>query len=89
MKDRPGTYDHLVNANNFEGNITINRELFARPMPRDRLVLRMSEADVYNCVVWHTDQYIRDTWSRFFEVLEIADNAHSQYQSPVILRPKS
>ncbi|MDH3650848.1 MAG: class I SAM-dependent methyltransferase [Saprospiraceae bacterium] len=88
VKNRPVSYDHITNANKFEGNIPITKELFNAPMPHDRIVFRMSKSNVYNCLVWHTSKYIHDSWSRYFEILEIANNAHGQYQSPVILRPR-
>lgn len=88
VNDRPRSYERMEQANSVDGNIPITRELFAAPMPEERIVMRMSAADVYNCNVWHTNDYIRQHWSRDFEILQIADNAHTAYQSPVIMQPR-
>jgi SAM-dependent methyltransferase len=42
-------------------------------------------ADVYNSVVFHSQKYIRDRWSRYFDVVDIIDEA-SEYQAVVVLR---
>ena len=84
---RPGMLTHLLKANQTPGNISISEHAFQEPMPHDRIVLKMSHNDVYNQNVWHSSEYVRSRWARFFEVVQIADNAHTQFQSPVILRP--
>jgi len=79
---------HLERANSIDGNpIRVKEGTFAEPMPLDRIVFRMTNDENYNCNVWHSSEYIRNLWSRYFEILHIADNAHTNFQSVVILRP--
>ena len=87
--DRPGNFENLLLANNIPGNEKVSRELFEGPMPKDRLVFRISPDDIYNCDVWMTNEYVHQKWGRYFEILKIADNGHTSYQSPVIMRPRS
>jgi hypothetical protein len=87
VNSRPGCLDHLSNANRIEGNIAISESLFRAAMPTDRIVLRMSRGETYNCNVWMSNRYIYEEWSQFFEILQIANNGHTCFQSPVIMRP--
>ena len=87
VADRPGSLQHMLKANDVPGNLAVSEELFRAAMPQDRIVLRMSNDDIYNCNVWFTNQYIHTHWSRYFEIQHIADNAHTGYQSPVIMKP--
>jgi len=85
---RPNMMKHLERANSIDGNpIRVKEGTFAEPMPLDRIVFRMTNDENYNCNVWHSSEYIRNLWSRYFEILHIADNAHTNFQSVVILRP--
>ena len=86
--ERPGSFDHMLHANSVAGNITVSRELFSAAMPADRIAFRMSNADVYNCSVWFSNTYIEENWAQHFHLLQIADNAHTGFQSPVILSPR-
>ena len=43
--------------------------------------------DIYNCNVWMSNDYIRKNWSRYFEIMDIASNAHTGFQSVVIMKP--
>lgn len=85
---RPTAMAHLTKASKRWGNPVIKEELFAEPMP-DRVVLRMSKEDIYNCNVWATTDWITEHWGRFADVLGVFDLAHSSYQSVVVLRPKN
>ena len=85
--DRPHMLKHIEQANKIKGNPTVSKDLFESEMPSDRIVFRMSEDENYNCNVWMTNDYIRQTWSRYFDVHHIADNAHTNFQSPVIMSP--
>ena len=76
----------MLHANKVPGNIEINERTFDQPMPQDRIVLKMSKADVYNCTVWLSSDYITKNWSQYFEVVDIVDCAHGMYQSVVLLR---
>ena len=87
--DRPGTFQHLSNANRVAGNMQIAPELFQHDMPSERIALRMSESDVYTCNVWMSNKYVQQNWGRYFDLLHIADNAHNSFQSVVVLAPQS
>ena len=83
--DRPGALEHLMRANNIAGNLHVDADIFNQPMPQERIVFRMSNDNVYNCNVWCTDQFVRDQWSKYADVLAIANNAHTAcllYTSP-------
>ncbi len=87
VMDRPGSFEHLSRANRIAGNIRVDEDLFQNKMPSNRIVFKMSEDDVYNCNVWCSDQYVRDNWLQNAELLGIANNAHTGFQSVVMLRP--
>ena len=87
VPQRPGMYEHLEKANLVEGNLQVNKELFDSSMPQDRIVFRKSEAKVYNCNVWHSNKFVNENWARRFEILKIAANSHTSFQSVVIMRP--
>ena len=88
VPERPGCIEQFANANKFAGNPKITRSLFDEPMPQDRIVLRMSDNPVYHCNVWMTNDYVRENWGRFFNIVKIADRAHSSFQSVVVLQPR-
>ena len=89
VSERQFLLDRLVEARKISGNsFPINSGMFNEPMPLDRIVIRTTEDINYNCNVWHSTEYIENIWGRYFEVLQVADNAHTSFQSPVILRPK-
>lgn len=85
---RPSYVKHLAHANKVPSNpVVVTEEMHQQPMPMDRIVFQMSESDVYNCNVWHSDNYLRTHWSRYFDIHHIADTAHGSFQSPVIMSP--
>jgi len=88
IPNRPGSLAHLKRANQLNKSIDITPEIFQKGLPEDRMVFHVSTDDVYNCNVWHTNNYIKNKWSKHFDILQIADNAHTGFQSPVIMRPK-
>ena len=85
-KDRPATIKQIEHQNTFDDNLKIVSEMLSKPMPKERIVFRKNQAEVYNCNVWHSDAYIRREWGQHFEILQIADNAHGNFQTPVIMR---
>lgn len=85
--DRPGSLDHLQRANHIVGNIHVSEELFRQPMLSDRIVLKMSKDDIYNCNVWTSTEYVTKNWGPHGEILWVANNAHTCFQSVVILKP--
>lgn len=87
VSERPHMLKQIAQANKIEGNPMVSKELFENEMPNDRIVFRMSKEEIYNCNVWVTNEYVRKNWSRYFDVLQIADNGHTNFQSPVIMSP--
>jgi SAM-dependent methyltransferase len=85
-KDRSATIKQFEHQNKFDDNLKVDAEMLEGPMPKDRIVFRKDHEAVYNCNVWHSDKYIRREWGSHFEILEIADNAHASFQTPVIMR---
>ena len=85
-KDRPATIRQFEHQNTFDDNLKVDSELLAGPLPEERIVFRKDHEAVYNCNVWHNDAYIRRQWGQHFEILKIADNAHGNFQTPVIMR---
>ncbi len=86
--ERPWSLEHLKVANKFEGNMKITDDIFQRPMPQDRIVLKMSADKTYDRNVWVSNKHIREIWGRYFDVVHIAPLAHGRYQTPVILKWK-
>jgi len=85
---RPSAFKRLKKANEFENELTVNEELFSSAMPKPRIVFLMPGVENYSYNVWHSNQYIKDSWGQYFEVLDIAANAHVNYQSVAILRSR-
>jgi len=85
-KDRPATIKQFDHQNSFDDNLKVDDKMIAGPMPQERIVFRKDHEAVYNCNVWHSDDYIRREWGEHFEILQIADNAHGNFQTPVIMR---
>lgn len=87
VAERPRTQQHVLALPDAGDGSMLEPEALQGPLPKDRMVLRVHEGAVYNCNVWMSNSYIRTRWGRFFEIVDIADNAHLNYQSPVIMRP--
>ncbi len=86
IADRPATIKQFENQNKFDDNLRVTPEMMAGPIPNERIVFRKDHEAVYNCNVWHSDDYIHREWGKHFEILQIADNAHGNFQTPVIMR---
>ena len=86
IKNRDATIKQFEHQNTFEDNLHVTNEMLSQPIPQERIVFRKDHEPVYNCNVWHSDEYIHREWSKHFEIIQIADNAHANFQSPVILR---
>lgn len=60
-----------------------------QPLPNDRMFFRHSQVGPYRGNTFHSNDYIRRTWSRFFDVIDIKPKCHGRIQSAVILqKPK-
>lgn len=63
----------------------ISPEFFHQKLPRPKTVFAWNTARNYNTNVFHSNDYIHQSWGRFFEVLDIIPAAHT-YQDVVVLR---
>jgi SAM-dependent methyltransferase len=81
-----GLHDSLLELAGSITEIDVSDAMLAGPMPAPRVAMSWpTVADVYNSVVFHSQEYIRDRWSRYFDVVDIIDEA-SEYQAVVVLR---
>ena len=79
-------YNYLMNARDSIAEERITESFFARPMPRARLSLTWSKGEIYNVNMFHSFDYIRSVWGRFFTRVEILRQREDP-QDVVILRP--
>ena len=63
----------------------ISAELFKRQMPLPKTVFWWTTGKTYNTQVFHSDEYIRDAWGRFFSIKEIIPSGYD-YQDVVVLQ---
>ena len=64
----------------------VTKETFDGPLPADRLVLTWPSATAYCFNTFHSMQYIRENWGRFFEVCGVYDGGMASFQDFVVLR---
>lgn len=84
-----GLYDALLDLADSIEELAVNEETLSAPMPSQRVAMSWpTVADVYNSVVFHSCDYIRTRWGRFFDVVDIVEEA-SEYQAVVMLRVPS
>lgn len=46
------------------------------PMPSERLAFRFTDASHYNVQTFHSSDYVRKNWGRFFDIVQIIPNGH-------------
>ncbi|MCH6206664.1 class I SAM-dependent methyltransferase [Brucella ciceri] len=63
----------------------IGLHTFEEPLPKEKTVYWWQTRTVYNSTVFHTTDYLRREWSRFFNVIEIIPNG-STYQDVIVLQ---
>jgi SAM-dependent methyltransferase len=63
----------------------VSADLFKRPMPAEKTVFWWTTGQNYNSQVFHSENYIRNTWGRFFSVKQVIPAGHS-YQDVVVLQ---
>ena len=51
----------------------------------ERGVLTDRTTQTYNCNIFHDTAYLRDTWGRYFEIVDILREA-AGYQDAIVLR---
>ena len=63
------------------------REALKGPLPDTRTVYRFSQSGPYRAQVFHSNNYLRQVWGRFFEIEEILPGHHIR-QTVLVLRKK-
>ena len=63
-------------------------ELLQQDIPAERKCFRYTPVGPYRALVVHSNQYLKKTWGRYFEVLEILPKAHGYMQSVFVGRKK-
>lgn len=58
----------------------------AGPIPAGRTCYRYTPLGPYRALVLHSDEYLKRTWGRYFDVLEIRSQAHGWMQSVFVGR---
>jgi ubiquinone/menaquinone biosynthesis C-methylase UbiE len=60
----------------------------AQPMPEGRKIYRFTQSGPYRAQVFHSNDYLRNVWGRFFDIEAILP-CHHVRQTVVVLRKKS
>jgi SAM-dependent methyltransferase len=63
----------------------VDETLLAGPLPSPRAVFWWPSRGALDCSVFHSHEYVRSAWGRFFEVVDIQVAGH-HYQDVVVLR---
>jgi SAM-dependent methyltransferase len=84
----PRFLNSLLAMNEFVTDYDIRPELFAQPMPHAKVVFRNAQSRIYNTNVFHSLEYVRQVWGRFFEVIDFVPGGHG-YQDVVLLQKPS
>ncbi len=58
-------------------------------LPPGRSVSTWRTDDPYRCNTFHTDDYIRTQWSRFFEIMDIVPRASGEQAAVILRKPKN
>ncbi|MFT5300857.1 MAG: SAM-dependent methyltransferase [Mariniblastus sp.] len=61
-------------------------ELLKQDIPTERRCFRYTPVGAYRALVVHSNAYLKKTWGRFFEILEIRGKAHGSMQSVLVGR---
>lgn len=84
------TYDFIYNRlKEFEGrnSLTITPELFAQPIPNDRLAFYTGDGTANRIALYRSNRYIRERWGQFFDVLAIEPRGHLFHDLVVLQKP--
>lgn len=81
----PRFLDALLAMREFVTDYDIRPELFDRPMPHAKVVFRNVQSRIYNTNVFHSLDYVREVWGRFFTVIDFLPAGHG-YQDVVLLQ---
>lgn len=58
-----------------------------KEMPIGKTVVTFRDDDPYNCNVFHSREYIKKVWGRFFEICEIKSRCHDKQAVVICRRP--
>ncbi len=78
-----GLYNWMLGMKKNSLDIDFTEEIMAAPMPADRFAA--GDNQVYGANVFHSISYIKKTWGRYFDVIDIIDGG-AEYQDVAILR---
>lgn len=78
-------YNDLLAMKKYSPEYEVTPNLFRKPMPSDRVVFAWRTALVNNATLFHSTDYIKNVWGRFFEIVDIVREGHD-YQDIVVLR---
>lgn len=87
MSPNRALYHDILGMKDYIAECPVSPALFQAPMPNERVVLSWHTAAVNNAILFHSTDYIRNAWGRFFEVVDIQHEGH-EYQDVVLLRKK-
>jgi len=66
-------------------NPDFSPDLLKSNLPKEKVVYRWTNENSYRANVFHDIEYIKDTWGKYFEILEILRAGHF-YQDVILLR---
>jgi len=85
MNPNRALYHDILIMKDYIAECRVCPEMFRSPMPRERMVLSWQTAAVNNAILFHSMDYIRNTWGRFLDVIDIQLEGH-EYQDVVVMR---
>lgn len=86
LKPEHGIYNNMLTRPfTATPEVKIGPEMFQAPLPHERVVFAVKGATVYGKNVFHSTDYLRRVWGRFFEIREIYREG-AYYQDVVLLR---
>jgi SAM-dependent methyltransferase len=92
IADRPATLKFMLTCRpqwSVPEGMELSEALFRSEMPGDHLILRFRDGGAYVAHTFHSQTFIKDNWGRLFDVLEIYDAYHTDFQDVVVLqKPK-
>jgi len=80
-------FQHLRYNQHLLPDWNISEELFAAPMPTEKVVFAFNNGVVYNTCTFHTLAYIKREWGRIFDYVDFLPAA-SSFQDAVVLRKR-
>ena len=87
MSPKLPIYAALMNMREQLPELNLRPEMFQQPMPAERFVVAAKTGMVYNVNIFHATDYIRATWGRFFDIVDVYREG-SGYQDVVLLRKR-